>query len=476
VPALAFNAPQPIKHNDFFRLNGTADDTMPVTLPTQTPAAGTAAPAPGPQSGAAVPTPESGTPVPAPGSTTGGATPSRGPLLRITEALNIGLLQSPRVAAARAQLEISKALYAAATQLPNPVLGLDNGYIAEQTYRTGIQNTFDPPWKIAFRLLAAKRQVKQTKLEILNTLWLFRNDLRRTYTELVVAQESYSTLSALAQLSQELLDVAQKRFSVGDVPELDVLKARLALSHAQIDAEQGRRRMARAKQQLNVMIGAQLNREYSVPALPLFKLHAEKSELLPDFSAPVPRLKDLLEEAMSNRLELKITKQQIVVAQAQLYNAIGNILPDPIIATGNSATGNPPSGPKMLGFYMIMNFELPVLTFSQGDIVRLKATIRQLYHQYHAQENQITGEVAGAYNNLMAARAQIRVYQEHVLADSQEVAQLARLSYQVGQSDITATLAALEANEQTRNQYLSAVTAYQQAFTDLEQAIGEPLQ
>jgi len=494
-PSLAFNAPQPIKHSDMLRLNGTVDDTMPVKLPP--PAASTIAPASGggttaPLPGAAptAPAPAPGTtgtipetgagtgaPVPVrPGGTAHSATTQPGPILHITEALNIGLLQSPRVAAARAQLEISKALYATATQLPNPVFGTDYGYIAEQTYRTGVQNTFDPPWKIAFRLLAAKRQVKQSKLEILNTLWLFRNDVRRTYTELVVAQESYSTLNALAELSQELLDVAQKRFSVGDVPELDVLKARLALSHAQIDAEQGRRRMSRAKQQLNVMVGAQLNREYSVPTLPPFHLRAEKSELLPDFTTPVPRLHDLLDQAITNRLELKITKQQILVAQAQLYNAIGNILPDPVLATGNSATGNPPSGPKMFGFYMIMNFELPVLTFSQGDIVKLKATIRQLFHQYHSQENQITGEVAGAYNNLMAARAQIHTYQDHVLADSQEVAQLARLSYQVGQSDITATLAALQANEQTRSQYLAAVTSYQQAFTDLEQAVGEPLQ
>jgi outer membrane protein, heavy metal efflux system len=234
--------------------------------------------------------------------------------------------------------------------------------------------------------------------------------------------------------------------------------------------------MARGKQQLNVVLGSTLNQDVSVPSLPSFRLRAEKSEMLPDFSLPVPKLNDLLEQALANRLELKITKQQIVVAQAQLYNAIGNIIPDPVLANGHSATGNPPAGPKLFGFFVTLNFELPVLTFSQGDIAKLKATIRQYYQQYHAQENQITGEVAGAYNNLMAARERIRVYQEHVLADSDEVAQLARLSYQVGQADITATLLAQQANVHVRSQYLDAVTAYQQAFTDLEQAIGEPLQ
>jgi outer membrane protein TolC len=68
------------------------------------------------------------------------------------------------------------------------------------------------------------------------------------------------------------------------------------------------------------------------------------------------------------------------------------------------------------------------------------------------------------------------VYQDHVLSDSLEVARLAQRSYEVGQSDITSTLAAQQANVQIRSQYLDAVRDYQQAFTDLEQAVGEPLQ
>jgi len=106
----------------------------------------------------------------------------------------------------------------------------------------------------------------------------------------------------------------------------------------------------------------------------------------------------------------------------------------------------------------------------------LRATIRQYYQQRTAQQNQINAEVSSAYNNLLAARERIRTYESHVLQDSEEVARLARRSYEVGQSDITSTLAAQQANVQVRSQYLDAVQAYQQAFTDLEQAVGEPLQ
>ena len=51
---------------------------------------------------------------------------------------------------------------------------------------------------------------------------------------------------------------------------------------------------------------------------------------------------------------------------------------------------------------------------------------------------------------------------------------MARRGYEVGQTDLTATLAAQQANVQTKAAYLEAVRNYQQSLTDLEQAIGHP--
>ena len=167
APALTFNAPQP----------------LPVTLPPQ----------------------EKGQ------SNELAANSKDAPVLHLIQALNEGLLKSPQVAAARAQLDITKALYAAATELPNPSFVRDQGAIAEQTIRLGVATTYVAPWKIAFKLLSAKRQVQQSKLEILNILWLLRSQIRKAYTEVVVAQEAYQTVSDLAKLSDELLKVAQKR-------------------------------------------------------------------------------------------------------------------------------------------------------------------------------------------------------------------------------------------------------------------------
>jgi outer membrane protein, heavy metal efflux system len=401
----------------------------------------------------------------------------------VVEALNEALVKGPRAAALRAQFGISRSTLAAATQAANPVFFYDRGLMAEQVNRMGPVLAPEPPWKLIFRWLAASRLVAQTKIDLLAQIWLLRADVRRAYVELVVAQETQRTLEQLYDLSSKLLTVTEKRFKAGAVPQLDVLKARLAASQAAVDLSVGKRRVLRAKQQLNILMGKTSDAALSVPALPDYTsetareiLKAQKSDILPDFARPVPPLQAFIERALQNRLELKSLDQQIRVNQSRLQGACANIIKDPSIAFGKSTAGNPPSGPKTNAVFFTLNAELPVSNLNQGAIWQYRATARQLHYQIAAQQNMVTADVTAAYNNLLATRKKLRVYQDKLLTDSNTVARLSRRSYEVGQSDITAALTAQQANIQTRYAYLDAVNAYGTAFTDLEFAVGKPLQ
>lgn len=409
---------------------------------------------------------------------------SNQPGLSVVEALNEALRNSPRASAIRSQLSIARAGYATATQAPNPVMFVDRGLVAEQEMRTGPMLTEEPLWKLAFRMLATKRLVDQTKIDLLTQLWSLRADVRRAYVELVVAQETQKTLVELYDLSAKLLGVAEKRFHAGDTPELDVLRARLATTQSDVDVRVGRKRVLRAQQQLDVIMGRPVEQPISVPGLPTYSMpdisnqrpRTVKSDVLPDFSKQVPPLEDFITMANDHRLELKSLAKQILVNRANYIGAYGNTIPNANVATGKSTEGNPSFGPKLTAVFFSVNSEMPMTNWNQGDIFKFKATGKQLAYQVGSQKNQILADVSSAYQNLVAQREKIRVYQEHVLADSLEVARLARRSYEVGQSDITATLQAQQANVQIRGQYLDAVTSYANAFTDLEQSCGLPLQ
>jgi len=408
--------------------------------------------------------------------------PTGGAVLSIFQALDQALVKSPRASALRSLLPVTQSEMARATEQPGPDWTYDNGVAAEQTRRTGVVFNWEPPWKLIFRLLAARRLVEQTKQDLLSQLWSLRAEVRLAYTEVVVAQETLETLNSLYDLAHRLMVVSEKRFQAGDVPELDMLKARLAESQYDVERRVGLRRVIRAKQQLNVIMGRKPETPLTIPRLPPFlstediaRAANAKNILLPDFSARIATLEYYLDMAVKHRYELKALERQIAVNKAQLRNAYGNIIPSPQFWIGSSQAGNPPSGPRLGAYYFGVNVPSNITDFQQGDIAKFKAVARQLKYQTGALNNVITSEVSSAYNNVLAARQKLRIYQEHVLADSYEVARLARRSYEVGQSDITSTIQAQQNNVQIRTQYLEAIQLYQQAFTELERACGTPL-
>lgn len=403
--------------------------------------------------------------------------------LSVLQALNEALKAGPRAASVRAQLAITRANFATATQSPNPSFFFDRGIMAEQVNRLGPVVVGDAPWNLFFRLLVAKRLAAQTKLDLLTTIWSLRNDVRRAYVELAMSQETQKTLVELYDLSARLLKVSQKRFDAGAAPELDVMKARLSTSKAEVDVRVGGKRVIRAKQQLNILMGRQMDSPLSIPNLPnyatnepRFKLDAQKTDILPDFNRGVAPVQLFIEKALQSRLELKSLAIQLQLNQANANANYANVIPNPNFAFGKSTAGNPATGPKLTAVFMTLNQGIPICNVQQGAIYQYKATRYQLGYQIGSQENQVIGDVSNAYYNLIAWRDKIRIYQERLLPDSNEVARLARRSYEAGQSGITDALQAQQTYIQTQNDYLLAVSAYASAFSDLEFAIGKPLQ
>lgn len=392
----------------------------------------------------------------------------------LSAVFNESLVNSPRAATIRAQLGITRAAYAQALVLPNPSL-----FFLEDTAQTarqvGASVPIEAPWKLAFRVLGARAQIKQTDLEIQRNLWQLRTIVRKAYLDVVMANETTKSYEELQTLASELLSVAQKRFSADDVAALDVNRSELALFQAEADVKQETRKADQAKQRLSVLMGRDYKDVIDVPRLPPFKLQAETHELLPNFNEQVPSLDSLISDALRSRLDIKIVKQSMAVNRANKRITLGNILPNLQLNAGYSYSGNPPDGPATRGYFVGVTQELPVFNFQQGEHARLFAQGIQLQRELESTKNQVTEEVVSAYQQLASARERVGLFQDKILVSSANVARMARRGYEVGQADITSTLAAQQANVQIKANYLEAVRNYQQALTDLEQAIGHPL-
>ena len=396
------------------------------------------------------------------------------PPVPLSAVFNESLVNSPRAATIRAQLGITRAAYAQALVLPNPSLFFLED-TAQKARQIGASVPIEAPWKLAFRVLGAKAQIKQTDFEIQRNLWQLRTTVRRAYLDVVMATETSKSYDELNTLATELLTVAQKRFAADDVAALDVNRSELALFQAEAEVRQSNRKVAQAKQRLSVLMGRDYRDVIEVPRLPPFKLNAETHELLPNLNEQVPSMDTLISDALKTRLDIKIIQQSIAVNRVNKRIAIANILPNLQLNAGSSYSGNPPDGPATRGYFVGFTQELPIFNFQQGEQARLHAQNIQLNRELESTKNQVTEEVVSAYQQLAAARERVGYYQDKILNSSENVARLARRGYEVGQADITSTLAAQQANVQIKTAYLEAVRNYQQALTELEQAIGHPL-
>ncbi|HEY9757409.1 MAG TPA: CusA/CzcA family heavy metal efflux RND transporter [Oculatellaceae cyanobacterium] len=387
----------------------------------------------------------------------------------LTQILNEGLQNSPRMDALRRQLEVTKSNLIKAGQLPNPSIFMDNGYRAEFTYRYGASMPVEMPWKLALRILAAKKSITVSDLEIARNLWNFRADVRRYYTEAVIANERLAMYFQINELAAKLKNAAARRFQAGDAAYTDVLKAELAFDQAGIAKEQGALEITKANQLLRIIMGRP--RQSAVDEL------TRRSSR--GISLPAESLDALVVKAFQNRLDLKLNDQLLAQAKLNLKLAIANAAPNPIIGSGFSTVNGPPTtinsvGTKndFHGFFFQAAVELPVLNRQQGDIARFKAEIEQLKKQRVAQENTIEAEVTKAYQSFLVQKSKIDRYEKTTLATSAKVVQMSQKAYEMGQSDIAAVLLAQQSNLQVRTDYLESIRNLQLSFTDLEQAVG----
>lgn len=401
---------------------------------------------------------------------------SRMPSMTLSQSLNLSLAESPRMSGVRALLDIARAARAQAWVMPNPGVYIANNY--GNSYLLGASLPIEPPWKLAFRLLVAKRQIEQAEIDVARQMWQFRGEVRRNYVQLVIAEETAMARNDLTQLTKRIWDSTRVQFDSGNVPGLDVRRAKLAYIQAKMDSEQAAVLAAQAREQLNIVMGKPPETTVNVPPLPDWrdKTKVSKSDLLPDFKNELPAFEKLLLLAKDNRPELKLARAAVRTNDANLKNAYGNIVPTPRFVTGWVKEINPPIGPITNKAFFQAYIDMPLLNWNQGDIARFRAMGRQLNLDVLAQENVISGQVSMSYHRVIAARQRLRTFLEEALPEAASVGEVSRHGYELGQTDLNTLLDAQRADMQIRAQYLDAVLAYQLAMNDLEQSVGVPFQ
>lgn len=389
---------------------------------------------------------------------------------------------NPEILKARQDVDITSAGIVSAGAIPNPQLAVQTGYgpawtktIAGNTQQVGINQILEIGGKRSARLQLARSQKERATLQLDAIRFDLRTRIRRIYAELAAAQAYSQLIEHQRTLTARLVDIATERFKAGSAPEAEIIQAMLNLNQydAQRNSAQGRIRQAQI--QLSILLGEPVAPNIIAEDHGLFESESTNNELVPAPDRPLQEESVLLQIALDSRPDLLVTKQQLNVSSKQLRLAQTQRIPDLILGSGFVFTTFAPPEKQQYGAYLNVNMDLPIFYRRQGEIRAAKLGIEQTKTQSLIYQNRVTAEVSAAYENARLARANITKYRTELLAAAAETVRLAELGYKYGRNRLSDVILAQQSAQQVNVGYFEAVVSYQNAWADLEKAVGRPL-
>ena len=380
-----------------------------------------------------------------------------GSSLTLQAAMERAFMANPTIAAARLRGAIDLANLAVAQERLNPDASVE---ISRETPHQafGVAVPLELGGKRDKRIAVGEATVRAGEAELGATVAQIRNDVRRAYYAVLVADARLTVLREQRDLSARARDAAQARFDAGSAPRLEVMQAQLAVSAAENESTAAESTSVAARTQLNGLLGQPIN---------------ETPPLTGAIDAGTPLASGAaVAMAQMASTQLVLLDRQIDTQRARI--ALAEALRTPDVTP--TATLTHDAQPEFsYGWRAGVAVTLPIFTSHRAGVLVEQSTLEQLMFQRQATVLKITSDVTSAAVLAGAQRLLYARYRDEILPQAQLVEQTAQDAYQLGQTGIAALLQALQATRDIRLRSLDAVSQFQTALADLERAIGAPL-
>ena len=380
-----------------------------------------------------------------------------GATLTLQAAFDRALAANPTIAAARLRSPIDLAALAVARERLNPEASVElQKETPKESY--GFSVPLELGGKRAKRIAVGEAAVRAGEAEIAVVIAQVRNDVRRSYFGLLVAETRLSLMQEMRDISIRARDAAQQRFDAGGAPRLEVMQAELALASADNDATAARGEADGARAELNALL-----------AQPLDTAITPSSAF--DSGTSLTR-EAALALAHDANTELRVIDRQIETQRARL--ALAGALRTPDVIPSAALTHG--AAPEFdYGWRAGVAVAVPIFTTHAAGVQLEQGALDQLSAQRQASVARIDALVSSAAV-LAQTRRQLYVrYRDEIVPLAQQVEQVAQDSYQLGQTGIVSLLQALQSSRDVRLRSLDAASQFQNSLADLERAIGAPL-
>jgi cobalt-zinc-cadmium efflux system outer membrane protein len=380
------------------------------------------------------------------------------------------MANNPEIHAAAARVAVAKAHAPVAGALDDPVLMYRNwGTPLEKPWDWNqaqhmlmYQQTLPGPGKRAARTEVANQQAAESEAQIEIVKREVGIRVRKAYYDLLLSADEHRIHDQQMQLSKEALESATVKYTVGRVPQQDVLKGQIAITRladhlVMLDEEQ-----QSARAELNTLMGRD-------PGAPL--------EVIGEYGTPktLPSLEELERIALENRPELKAIAATGNVADAQLALARKAYTPDFTVAGGYMLM---PEGSMFRNNYMAeVTVSLPWLNRRKHDdeVKEAQAAADVVRFEQNAQVNAAFLEIQQALIQARAAERSLKLYRDTLRPQAEAALKSAAAAYQHDRTDFLNLVDSQNMLLDIESSYFKTAANFDARVAELERAIGAPL-
>ena len=415
--------------------------------------------------------------------------------LTAEEAVQIGLLNNPRLQAAILRVGISRADFVQSGLFTNPSVSFslrwpDGGGLTN--LQAGIAQNIAELWQLPHRKQAGEKDLNRAVLEVAREASVLALDARVAYWRAVRADRERDLARENLALAQKLIDVAISRRAAGAGSDVDVNLAR----SQHIDLEFKLRSTSLAAIEAHASLAKLVGLTTPPREIVLVDVLIEPSTWTLSPQA-------VIATAMENRLDVQATKMAVAAAQDRIAyeksrflrslelslsaersarNSRGgrDWLAETAYSSAQSGQLTSPSlqpreeqstdwvvGPEI-------GVELPIFDQNQAQIARAQYVHQQAVKMLDALERELTQDVHVAIERAKTAADNARFYTENGLPLREQGLTLAQGAYTAGRTTLLSVQEAQRLLLAARFGYVEAVTNHVLAIVELERVAGRP--
>ncbi|MDR3742400.1 MAG: TolC family protein [Terracidiphilus sp.] len=393
------------------------------------------------------------------------------PALTLDEAERIALAANPEIALAARRVAMAQAHVPSAGALDDPMamtrfwgVPLQKPWdlnAAQSMF--SLSQTLPGPGKRALRTGIANSDVAVAQAQLDQVRLQVRIAVRKAFYDLLRAQDEERIHDEHVSVAQQAIEAARIKYTVGKVPQQDVLKAQVALTRLAEHMIRFTQDIDMARSQLNTLLGRD-------PATPVSASGAHR------VLSTLPDAKALAEAAFRTRPDLLAAAEAAEKSRREQALAKKAYTPDFTVSAGYMLM---PTGTDMRNAYMVEgSMNLPWLNRHRHDaeIAEASAQTTMQEAELASMQNAALGQIREALVNARAAQSLARMYHNDLRPQAEATLEASVVAYENDKTDFLDLLDSQMSLVDIDLAWIQAVGDFDSRLADLELSIGAPLE